>query len=257
VHATVRDHSHDVELRSGLEDRLTIHHLDLLEPATVTAAVADMIDADGAPDVLVNNAGYGLIGGVEQVRIERVRAEFETNLFATLALIQEVLPLMRRRRSGHVVNMSTIFDAGLCLPAMGYYVASKAALETVAQALAVEVAPWNIRVTNFQPGPVMTELSREWGDRLPQSEDPRPGLSDELYAWVLGGHGPEPQSADAVAERLCDLIESDTPPLAQQSSTAARAYVATALRDPTRGNELEPLLQAFAGSLNSPDASSP
>jgi NAD(P)-dependent dehydrogenase (short-subunit alcohol dehydrogenase family) len=249
VHATVRHHEHDADLRAGLEDRLTIHDLDLLDDAAVAAAIAETVDADGAPDVLINNAGYGLIGGVEQVRIDRVRAEFETNLFATVALTQEVLPLMRRRRSGHVVNISTIFAAGLCLPAMGYYVASKAALETVAQALAVEVAPWNIRVTNFQPGPVLTELSREWGDRLPESEDPRPGLSDELYAWVLGGNGPEPQSPEAVAEALCDLIESDSAPLAQQSGAASRAYVATALHDPTRSNEMEPLLQAFGRSF--------
>jgi NAD(P)-dependent dehydrogenase (short-subunit alcohol dehydrogenase family) len=109
-----------------------------------------------------------------------------------VALIQEVLPLMRRQRGGHIVNVSTVFGADLCPPALGYYIASKAALESVTQALAVEAAPWGVRVTNFQPGPVMTELSREWGDRLPARRDPRPSLSDELYAWVLGGTVPLP-----------------------------------------------------------------
>jgi NAD(P)-dependent dehydrogenase (short-subunit alcohol dehydrogenase family)/NAD(P)H-dependent FMN reductase len=253
VHATVRDHGHDEGLRAGLDARLTIHHLDLLDQATVSSALAEAIDADGPPDVLINNAGYGLIGGVEQVRLDRARAIFETNLFATLALTQEILPLMRRRRSGHVINVSTIFDAGLCLPALGYYVGSKAALESVGEALAVEVAPWNIRVTNFQAGPVTTELSREWGDRLAGAADPRPGLSDELYQWVLGGTGPEPQSPDQVAEALCELVESEAAPLALQSGSAAREYAAGALHDPTRANELGPLLEAFGASSTARD----
>src|SRR5581483_3213133 len=147
----------------------------------------------------VNNAGYGLIGGVEQVTIEQSRANFETNFFGTVALIQLVLPAMRRQHGGHIVNVSTIFAAGLSPPGIGYYIASKAALESVSQSLAVEAAPWGIRVTNFQPGPVMTELSREWGDRLSDAEDPRPTLSDELYDWISRGDSPAPQSPAEVA----------------------------------------------------------
>jgi NAD(P)-dependent dehydrogenase (short-subunit alcohol dehydrogenase family) len=157
------------------------------------------VAADGRLDVLINNAGYGLIGGVEQVEIERVRAHVDVNFLGTLGLIQEVLPVMRHQESGHIVNVSTIFAAGICPPAIGYYIASKAALETVSQALAIEVAPWGVRVTNFQPGPVDTELSREWGGRLAEQEDPRPSLSDELYAWVLGDRAPDMQSSEEVA----------------------------------------------------------
>jgi NAD(P)-dependent dehydrogenase (short-subunit alcohol dehydrogenase family) len=242
VHATVRDHAHDSALREGLACRLAIHDLDLRDRSGIEAVVG----AVGDLDVLINNAGYGLIGGVEQVELDRVRESFETNVFGTLALIQEVLPVMRRQRAGHIVNISTIFAAGLCLPALGYYIASKAALETVAQALAVELAPWRVRVTNFQPGPVMTDLSREWGARLKGEDDPRPSLSDELYEWVLGGEGPKPQPAGEVAEALCRLIESEAPTLAEQSGPAARAYAEAALRDPTRASELAPLVAAFA-----------
>jgi NAD(P)-dependent dehydrogenase (short-subunit alcohol dehydrogenase family) len=242
VHATVRDHAHDAELSEGLDSQLTIHDLDVLDRSAIQAVVR----AIGRIEVLINNAGYGLIGGVEQVDIDRVRASFETDVFGTVAVIQEVLPIMRRQRRGHVINMSTIFAAGLCLPALGYYIASKAALETIAQALAVELAPWNVHVTNFQPGPVMTELSREYGTRLADGDDPRPSLSDELYEWVLGGNGPEPQSADDVAAVLCRLVDSEPPGLAEQSGPAARAYAAAALRDPTRETELAPLLAAFA-----------
>ncbi len=249
VHATVRDHSADAGLRAGLEDRLTIHDLDLLDPATIATALAEVRGTRDTIDVLINNAGYGLIGGVEQVSLAQARALFETDLFGTLALTQEVLPVMRRQRSGHVVMISSVFVAGLCLPALGYYVGAKAALESVAQALAVEAAPSNVLVTNFQPGPVMTELERQWGDRLTGDDDPRPGLSDKLYEWVMNGPGPRPQSPAEVAEALVELVESGAPPLAVQTGSSAREYVAGALTDPSRMTELEPLLQAFRASL--------
>jgi NAD(P)-dependent dehydrogenase (short-subunit alcohol dehydrogenase family) len=248
VHATVRDHSADVSLRAGLEDNLTIHHLDLLDQATIATAVAEVGDAGDSIDVLINNAGYGLIGGIEEVDLTQARALFETDVFGTLALTQEVLPIMRGQAGGHVIMVSSVFVAGLCLPALGYYVGAKAALEAAAQALAVEAAPWNVRVTNFQPGPVMTELERKWGDRLTGDAEPRPGLGDELYQWVLGGADPQPQSPEEVAEALAQLVESGAPPLACQTGPAARDYVAAALTDPSRMVELKPLLRAFGAS---------
>lgn len=252
VHATVRDHSHVASLTQGLEDRLTVHEMDLLDHATVLRTVDAVIQTDGRLDVLVNNAGYGLIGGIEQVELDRARAHFETNFFGTLGLIQEVLPVMRRQHGGHIVNVSTIFAAALTPPALGYYIASKSALESACQALSVEVAPWAIRVTNFQPGPVMTNLEREWGDRLPAEADPLPDLSDRLYQWVLGGHGPAAQEPAEVAVALCDLIDSPSPPLSAQSSTAATDYVGTALRDPSRASELKALAEAFQASSLTP-----
>jgi NAD(P)-dependent dehydrogenase (short-subunit alcohol dehydrogenase family) len=138
VHVTVRDRSHVANLLEDVEDRLVVHDMDLLDAASVTAVVGAVLAADGRLNVLINNAGYGLIGGVEQVGLDRARAGFETNFFGTAALIQEVLPVMRSQRGGLIVNVSTIFAAGLCPAALGYYIASKAALETLSQALAVE-----------------------------------------------------------------------------------------------------------------------
>jgi NAD(P)-dependent dehydrogenase (short-subunit alcohol dehydrogenase family) len=242
VHATVRDHAHDAELTDGLGTQLTVHDLDILD----REAIQTVVGAVGNVEVLINNAGYGLIGGVEQVDLDRVRASFDTNVLGTMAVVQEVLPIMRAQRRGHIINMSSVFAAGLCVPAIGYYIATKAALETIAQAMAVELAPWNVHVTNLQPGPVMTELSREWGTRLKDAGDPRPSLSDELYEWVLGGSGPEPQAADEVAAAVCRLVDSEPPGVAEQTGPSARAFVAAALRDPTREAELEPMLAAFA-----------
>jgi NAD(P)-dependent dehydrogenase (short-subunit alcohol dehydrogenase family) len=249
VHATVRDRSHVAALRDGLEGMLRVHDMDLLDAESVSAVVERILVDEERLDVLVNNAGYGLIGGVEQVELDRARASFETNFFGTMGLVQEVLPVMRRQGGGLVVNVSTVFAAALCPPAIGYYIASKAALETVCQALAVEAAPWGVRVVNFQPGPVMTDLSREWGGRLSTSEDPRPTLSDELYEWVGGGEGPAPQSPAEVAVALCEVIRSGGPDLACQSGSAAEAHVAEALRDVTRDGELARLREAFAQTL--------
>jgi NAD(P)-dependent dehydrogenase (short-subunit alcohol dehydrogenase family) len=245
VHATVRDHSNDDELRSRHEDRLVVHHLDLLNAASMTPVIDAVIAADGRLDVLVNNAGYGLIGGVEQVGVDRVRANFETNFFGTMELIQRVLPVMREQNGGHIVNVSSIFVAGLCPPAIGYYVASKAALETACQALALELAQWNVRVTNYQPGPVMTNLSREWPNRFDAGEDPLPTLTDDLYAWVAGDDAPASQAPDEVADDLAAFLSSEPAGLAAQSGPAAYTYTAAALRDPSRGEELTAFLAGF------------
>ena len=123
-------------MRAGLDDQLQIHHLDLRDGDGIEAVVDQVANIE----VLINNAGYGLIGGIEQTALSQVRENFETNLFATVALIQAALPKLRERRRGHIVNVTTIFAAGLCPPAVGYYAASKAALETVGQALAIEAA---------------------------------------------------------------------------------------------------------------------
>jgi NAD(P)-dependent dehydrogenase (short-subunit alcohol dehydrogenase family) len=222
VHATVCDRSNVASLLDGIEGRLVVHDMDLLDAGSMTAAVKGIVASEGRLDVLINNAGYGLIGGVEQVDLDRARASFETNFFGSVVLIQEVLPVMRRQRGGLIVNLSSIFAAGLCPPGLGYYIASKAALETVSQALAVEAEPWGVRVTNFQPGPVMTALSREWGKRLSVAEDPRPTLSDELYDWVLCDQAPAAQSPGEVAAALCEVVESDSPQLARQSGPPLR-----------------------------------
>ena len=249
VHATVRDRSHVDELLAGLGTRLSVHDMDLLDPASVEGVVAKVIERDGRLDTLVNNAGYGLIGGVEQVDLGQARANFETNFFGTLGLVQEVLPAMRRQGGGLIVNVSTIFAPALSPPALGYYIASKAALEKVSEALAVEAAPWGLRVVNFQPGPVMTDLEREWGARLDPAADPRPTLGDELYDWVLDDASPAGQSPAEVAAALCELVRAGGPDLAAQSGDAAAAHVATALRDPTRAAELAALRAAFARTL--------
>lgn len=245
IYATVRHPGAAAELASVAgPGRIEIRKLDLLDREPMGPLVDEIIATEGRLDTLVNNAGYGVIGGIEEVDLSDARRSFDTNVWGTMALVQEALPRFRAQRHGHLIVVSSCFVAGLPVLGMGYYLAAKAALETLVQSLAVEAAPFGIRVTSFQAGPVMTELRREWGDRVPPGGDPRPTISDELYAWV-GAVGPTPQQPDQAAAALADLVESDVPPLATQSSDDARAYAAAALRDPSRSTELRRLLASI------------
>jgi NAD(P)-dependent dehydrogenase (short-subunit alcohol dehydrogenase family) len=235
--ATVRDHSHDAALLDGM-DNLSVVSLDLLDPESIAAAVETTRERLGRIDTLINNAGYGLIGGIEQSTPGQARAEFETNYFGTLDLVRAVLPVMREQGGGHVLAVSTIFSATLCPPALGHYIGSKAALETALQALAVEVAPFGIRVTIVQPGPVNTELSRDWAR---PADDPRPDLIDTLYEWVGSQPGLTLEDPADVAEAIVSVVADDDPPLAAQTCPDGTAWVATALRDPSRRSEQDRL----------------
>lgn len=229
------------EAAAALGERCGFVAGDVREQADAERIVDACLERHGRLDTLVNNAGYGVIGGVEQVRIETARRSFETNVWGTMALVQEALPPMRRQSGGHVLVVSSCFVAGLPVIGMGYYLAAKAALETILFSLAAEAAPHGIKVTSFQPGPVMTDLERVWPDREPPGGDPRPSLSDELYGWVANA-GPPPQQPAEVADALAALVAADDPPLAAPSGDASQAYAAAALRDPSRRGELAALL---------------
>lgn len=131
--------------------------LDVRDPAQRKDALAKATARFGAPDVLVNNAGQGYSAAVEEGDEAQIRAMFETNFFALAALIRDVLPAMRARGSGRIVNVSSI--GGLIGNlGSGYYNASKFAVEGLSQALALETAPHGIRVTLIEPGPFRTDF---------------------------------------------------------------------------------------------------
>ena len=244
VYATVRNIATAADFGSAT-GRITVRSLDLLDRSGMNPLLAEITQTEGRLDAVINNAGYGVIGGVEQVDLDVARTSFETNVWGTMALVQDALPLMRDRRHGHLVLVSSCFVAGLPVMAMGYYLAAKAALETLFYSAAVEAAPFGVRVSCFQPGPIMTELERVWGDRIPAGGDPRPHLSDELYEWVSAA-GPTAQQPSEAAVALADLVARADPPLATSSGAASLAYAARALRDPTRSAEFAELLSAVS-----------
>lgn len=132
--------------------------MDVTVDASMVSAIERIIAEEGRLDVLVNNAGYGQYGALEDVPMEDARRQFETNLFGPARLVQLIAPHMRRQRTGHVVNISSI-GGKLAMPVGGWYHASKFALEAYSDALRLELKPFGINVVVIEPGGVETE----WG----------------------------------------------------------------------------------------------
>ena len=143
------------ELARAHPGRVTAVALDVCDPAQCEAAVAHAVDRFGGVDVLVNNAGGGLLGAVEEVSDDELRAQLDVLVVAAWRLTRLVLPHMRRQGSGHVVNVSSLAGR-MAFPGLSAYVAGKYALEGMSQALAAEVASLGIRVTVVEPGAFAT-----------------------------------------------------------------------------------------------------
>src|SRR5580692_3997922 len=157
VIATSRTPQKVAEVFAGHKDRLLALAMDLGSYDQITAAVQAGISRFGKVDVLVNNAGYGFIGAVEEANDDEISRVHEINVFGLLRVLRAVLPHFRERQSGHIVNLSSI--GGLVgLPGFGIYNATKFAVEGISEALAAEVAPLGIKVTVVEPGPFRTEF---------------------------------------------------------------------------------------------------
>jgi NAD(P)-dependent dehydrogenase (short-subunit alcohol dehydrogenase family) len=143
-------------LTSGHEENALAVQLDVTDRAQIALAVRQAEEKFGCIDVLVNNAGYGYLAAMEEGEDEQIRAMFETNFFGLVAMTNAVLPGMRQRRSGHIVNFSSI--GGLVsFAATGYYHATKYAVEGLSESLSIELAPLGIKVLIVEPGPFRTD----------------------------------------------------------------------------------------------------
>ena len=132
--------------------------VDVTDEASMTAAVDSIVAEHGRIGALVNNAGYGEYGAIEDVAIEKVRQQFETNVFGLVRMTQLVLPSMRQARTGRIVNIGSV-GGRLTFPYGGYYHATKHAVEALSDALRFEVAPFGIQVSLFEPGTIATEFA--------------------------------------------------------------------------------------------------
>jgi NAD(P)-dependent dehydrogenase (short-subunit alcohol dehydrogenase family) len=153
---TARDRAKVADLVEGAGDRALALDLDVTDRGEIAAAVDAAKETFGRIDVLVNNAGYGYQSSVEEGEEEKIRAQFDANVFGLFALTRAVLPVMRAQRAGHVLNVTSV--AGLVgFPASGYYAATKHAVEGFSDALLAEAGPLGIRVTCVEPGPFRTD----------------------------------------------------------------------------------------------------
>lgn len=182
--------------------------LDVTDPSAVHAAIRAAEDRFGAIDVLVNNAGYGLVGAVEEATPKEIRDLFETNFFGLTSMITATLPGMRARRSGTIVNISSV-GARIQLAGGGFYSASKAAIEALSGSLRKEVAGLGIRVIVVEPGVFRTDFS---GRSLAQSD---PAISD--YDSILrrdsrSASAQRRGDPDRAALALIEAVTADEPP---------------------------------------------
>ncbi|GAB1331915.1 SDR family oxidoreductase [Streptomyces sennicomposti] len=182
--------------------------LDVTDRAAATAAVRQAAETFGRLDVVVNNAGYGLFGMVEETTEEQARAQLDTNLFGPLWVTQAALPYLRAQGGGHIMQVSSL--GGLAaFPSLGLYNASKWALEGMSEALAQEVAPFGIDVTLVEPGPYDTD----WSGASAVHTEPLPAYEPVRVARRVGASARAPQDARATAAAILELADSDAPPL--------------------------------------------
>jgi NAD(P)-dependent dehydrogenase (short-subunit alcohol dehydrogenase family) len=209
---TARNPEQVQDIVAGHEDNALALPLDVNDKHAVAHAVQAAEDKFGRIDVLVNNAGYGYLAAIEEGEDDEVRAMFETNVFGLIALTKAVLPGMRARKKGHIVNFSSI--GGLVsFPTTGYYHATKYAVEGLSESLAQEVSPLGIKVLIVEPGPFRTD----WAGRSIKQSKTR--LSD--YEQTAGKRRAETearsgnQAGDPVraAQAIIKAVEAKDAPL--------------------------------------------
>jgi NAD(P)-dependent dehydrogenase (short-subunit alcohol dehydrogenase family) len=206
VTAAVRDISKVADLIETYGDAVLAVQLDVNDRRAAEPAVCQAVEHFGRLDIVVNNAGYGQFGALEEVTEQEFRAQFETNVFGALWVTQAVIPVLRAQGSGHILQVSSI--AGLtAYPNTGTYHASKFALEGLTESLAQEIAPFGIKVTLIEPGAYSTDYSgssAHHADQLPCYDQMRADLPD-------GGVGQG--DPEATGQAILAVVDAQDPPL--------------------------------------------
>src|SRR5882724_8604118 len=210
VVATVRKNAGEVAARLNGGDRALVVTLDVTDEKGVKAGVQAAIDKFQRIDVLVNNAGYGLLAATEEASAEEVRKQYDTNVFGLLNVTRAVLPQLRKQASGHIINISSLFGYLNNLPGFGLYGSTKYAVEGISEGLALELAPLGIRVTAAAPGLFSTDFLA--GDSYVASKNVL-----EAYSTTVGQmraaagqiHGSQPGDPAKLAEVIIKLANSE------------------------------------------------
>ncbi|MGF1521123.1 MAG: oxidoreductase [Leptolyngbyaceae cyanobacterium] len=198
--------------------------LDVTDEASMTTAVQTLLNAEGRLDALVNNAGYGSYGALEDVPIEEAKRQFEVNVFGLMRLTQLVLPTMREARSGTIVNISSM-GGRIWMPIGGWYHATKHALEVLSDALRVETRPFGIKVVVVQPGAIESEWSGIAAQTLREtSKESAYRESVEPMARILT-HYETASSPDVVAKAVSQAVNSRNPKRRYATPMDAKLFV--------------------------------
>ncbi len=185
--------------------------LDVSDFAAIDAVVADIEAAFGPIDVLVNNAGYGHEGVMEESPLGEMRRQFDVNVFGAVAMTKAVLPYMRARRRGHVLNITSM-GGFITLPGIAYYCGSKFALEGISEVLGKEVKPFGIHVTAVAPGSFRTDWAGRSMSRTARSIADYDALFDPIRQAREEKSGRQLGDPVKAARAMLAVIDSDTPP---------------------------------------------
>lgn len=218
------------DLLDQYPDRLRAFHLDARDHAAIGPVVARAEAAFGRIDVLVNNAGYGLVALAEATGAEKYRPIFEVNFFGLVEMTRAVLPIMRRQRSGHVINLSS-YGGFIGTPGFGFYAATKFAVEGYSESLSKEVRHLGINVTLIEPGGFRSDFA---GASLDQGLDTLGEDYAEVAEIVAGysasRHGKQPNDPLLFGEALCALADAETPPMRLPLGRDAHEAIMTELK---------------------------
>jgi NAD(P)-dependent dehydrogenase (short-subunit alcohol dehydrogenase family) len=213
VIATVRSKADQLAASLNNDPNLLVVTMDVTNEAQVKAAVAEGLLRFGKIDVVINNAGYGIVTAIEEATDAEVKAQYDTNVFGLLNVLRAALPHLRAQRSGHIINVSSLFGFG-AIPGWALYGSTKFAVEGISKGLAVELEPLNIKVTVVEPGLFSTEfLSAE------SYSASKNIIAD--YATTVGPmragadqlHGNQPGDPKKLAQVVVDIAHNENSPL--------------------------------------------
>ena len=212
VVATTRHPEEIEDLVKQYTDTVKVVRLDITDKEEIGKAIDTALQTFGQIDVLVNNAGFGTLGAVEEISDDKVRYQFEVNCFGTLNLTKAMLPHFRQRKSGHILNVSSV-GGFTSFPGTGIYCATKFALEGYSEALAKEIAPLGIKLTLIEPGAFRTEFA---GDSLATPDEQIDDYEETAHKFVnmqSEMSGEQPGDPDKAAQAMIKVVESDNPPM--------------------------------------------
>ncbi|HHP7229589.1 MAG TPA: oxidoreductase [Xenococcaceae cyanobacterium] len=212
VVATTRHPEEIADLVKQYSETVKAVHLDITKSNEISAAIDTALSTFGHVDVLVNNAGFGTMGAVEEVSEDKIRYQFEVNCFGTLNLTRAMLPHFRQRKSGHILNVSSV-GGFTSFPGAGIYSATKFAIEGYSEALAKEIAPLGIKLTLVEPGAFRTDFA---GDSLATPGNliaDYESTAHKFFKQQEQMNGQQPGDPDKAAQAMIKAVESDNPPL--------------------------------------------
>lgn len=216
TYATMRSLNKGENIKTAAEEEklpLKIVQLDVTDDESVKDALQSILSEASGIDVLVNNAGYGLVGALEDLAMEEIKSQYGTNLFGVIRVTQAVLPIMRKQKSGIIVNISSAAGR-FAIPGQSAYVSTKFAIEGLSESIAYELEPFGIKVVLIEPGIVKTSMANNMVIAK-KSQDP----SSPYYRLIENAvssieHGLETRSSpDVVAKVVLKAVTSDNPNL--------------------------------------------